>query len=179
MWEIDWLKLFSSALLQSSGKKKTSGYSFPFEWILWRWFPKFWIFHSICILNYGDIISFPNKLKFDHINIFTNLLILAKKIINTCLSDTLTCFFFIALKVKFFCSFWIQLEEMIILVTGDILVHQKRIYLQKKMKVLFSSTLLRYFVTAPVVKNILGTTFHIVITSGFLQFLYLKWLMFS
>ena len=35
------------------------------------------------------MISFPNKLKFEHINIFTNLLILEEKIINTCPSDTL------------------------------------------------------------------------------------------
>ena len=40
-------------------------------------------------LNCGDIISFSNKLKFDQYNIFTNLFILEKKIINTCPSDTL------------------------------------------------------------------------------------------
>ena len=40
-------------------------------------------------LNYGDIISFPNKFKFEHINIFANLLILEQKNINTWPSETL------------------------------------------------------------------------------------------
>ena len=41
------------------------------------------------MLTYGDIISFPNKLKFNHINIFRNYSILKKKIINTCPSYAL------------------------------------------------------------------------------------------
>ena len=44
-------------------------------------------------LIYRDVISFPNKPKFDHINIFTNLL-LEMKIISTC-----PCAMLISLKV--------------------------------------------------------------------------------
>ena len=40
-------------------------------------------------LNYEGIISFPKKLKFDHINIFKNVLIMEQKIVNTSPSDTL------------------------------------------------------------------------------------------
>ena len=40
-------------------------------------------------LNYEGIISFTQKLKFDHINIFKNVLIMEQKIVNTSPSDTL------------------------------------------------------------------------------------------
>ena len=39
--------------------------------------------------NYGEIFSFPNKLKFDDSNICTKLLIREQIIINNCPSDTL------------------------------------------------------------------------------------------
>ena len=37
-----------------------------------------------------------------------------------------------------------------VLVTGDNVLHLKRVYLQKTMKVLFSSTMFKYSVTAPI-----------------------------
>ena len=39
--------------------------------------------------NYGDIFSFPNKLKFDDSNICTELLILKQKIVDNCPSNML------------------------------------------------------------------------------------------
>ena len=40
-------------------------------------------------LKYGDIFSFPNKLKFDDSNICSKLLIREQKIIHNCPCDTL------------------------------------------------------------------------------------------
>ena len=59
-----------------------------------RW-PEFYFFYTIN-LSYGDLQSFPKKLKFDGSNICKELLIMKLKIINNCPSDTL-----ISLKSNF------------------------------------------------------------------------------
>ena len=78
--------------------------------------------------NYGGLLSLPNKLKFDHINICTNLLIMEEEISNTCPLDRLICFK--CLNVETFCTFELTPDVRNILVTGDILetaLHWKRI----------------------------------------------------
>ena len=89
--EIDWLKRFSSVLLHYfeknlkiliSCKRKLIDCALNFEF-----------FQVSLMLIYGGVISFPNKPKFDHSNIFRNLLLEIKTTIN-CLSAML-----ISLKV--------------------------------------------------------------------------------
>ena len=52
-------------------------------------------------------------------------------------------------NVYIFCTPEVQLKATNILVTKDNILHRKHIYLRKKIKVPFSSPMLRYFVTAP------------------------------
>ena len=59
-------------------------------------------------LHSDAIISFPNKLKINHITIFTNLLILQQKIINTYCPPDMLIFLKSALNVEIFCSFGIR-----------------------------------------------------------------------
>ena len=82
-------------------------------------------------LNYGGIFSFPSNLKFDHINICTNFLIMQQKATNNFLCD-INFFEVIALNDEIFCAFEKQSDVINILVTGNNVLHQKSIYLPKK-----------------------------------------------
>ena len=82
MWEIDRLKLFSRELLRCSEKNLRILISCPMDTV--EKVPKILNYSIASIKLHSDaIISFPNKLKINHITIFTNLLILQQKIINT------------------------------------------------------------------------------------------------
>ena len=87
--------------------------------------------------NYGDIFSLPTKLKFDDSSISTKLFV-----------RQVNFFEVIRLNVEIFCAFEVRSEVTNILITRDNILHRKCIYLQKKKKIPFSSTMLSYFVKA-------------------------------
>lgn len=71
---------------------------------------------------------------------------LEQKNVNSCPSNTI---FLWSQYIYIFCTPEVQLKATNILVTKDNILHRKHIYLRKKIKVPFSSPMLRYFVTAP------------------------------
>ena len=91
-------------------------------------------------LNYEGIISFPKKLKFDHINIFKNVLIMEQKIVNTSPSDTLISLKSSLWMLKFYAVLEYRWTWQNILVTGDNAIHRKRVYLQNNESSIFEYT---------------------------------------
>ena len=73
--------------------------------------------------NYGDIFSFPTKLKFDDSSISTKLFV-----------RQVNFFEVIRLNVEIFCAFEVRSEVTNILITRDNILYRKCIYLQKKKK---------------------------------------------
>ena len=89
MWEIGWLKKYFSASLHCSEKKKRlKKISFVLDGHFREGSLNFNFFILSIKSNYGNIFSFPNKLKFDDSKICTKLLIKEQKIVNNCPSDT-------------------------------------------------------------------------------------------
>ena len=84
-------------------------------------------------LNYDGIIFVPNKLKFDYGNTFKKLLI--KEQILVC--RHVNFFEFVAMNIEILCSFGIRLDVTNTLVTGNNIICQKCIYLQKNESSLF------------------------------------------
>ena len=88
MWEISWLKISFSALVHYSEKKLTY-VSFVANGHFREGSLNFNFSIASIKSNYGDMFSFPNKLKFDDSNICTKLLIREQSIIHNCPSNTL------------------------------------------------------------------------------------------
>ena len=131
MWEIDWPKKYFSVLLRCSEKNLRKWVSYRVD-IFREGSLKF--FFSIAS-NYGDIFSFPNKLKFDDNNICLKLLIREQKIINNnCPSNSLICLKSYIWMLKHFALLRYNRELQ---VTRDNILHRKRIYLQKHERSIF------------------------------------------
>ena len=96
--------------------------------------------------SYGNIFSFPNKLKFDDSNICTKRLIREQKIIHNCPSNTLI---YLKSYVWMFKYFELLKYGWKLQITRDSIYYMENLFIYKKMKVPFSSTMQRYFITAP------------------------------
>ena len=84
------------------------------------------------------VTYFPSQTNSNDSNICTTLLIREQKINNNCPSDTLISLEVICLNVEIFSAFEVL----------QAIYYVGNVFSYKKIKVLFSSTMLRYFVTA-------------------------------
>ena len=84
------------------------------------------------------VTYFPSQTNSNDSDIFTTLLIREQKINNNCPSDTLISLEVICLNVEIFSAFEVL----------PAIYYVGNVFIYKKIKVLFSRTMLRYFVTA-------------------------------